>query len=79
MRQRTLADLLLVVAVAVLAYVETFGWSEPAAGFEAIIALFAELDVGVYLVVAGVIGIMFVGYVAIYLPKRLASESSLRK
>lgn len=79
MRERTLVDLLLVVVVAVLAYVETFGWSDPAAGLAAILGLFSELDLGVYLVVAGVIGILFVGYVAIYLPKQLASDSSLRE
>jgi len=74
-QRRTIADLLLVVGAAVIAYVKTYGWSEPAAGLEAFFALFRSFDVGVYLVIAGVLGILFVGYVAVYLPKRLTDKS----
>jgi len=75
MRGRTMADGLLVIAAAVLAYVETFGWSEPAAGLDEFLELFTALDLTVYLVIAGVAGVIFVGYVAVYLPKRMVSQS----
>jgi len=75
MRGRTLADIVLVVLAGVIAYTETFGWSDPAAGLEEIIALFTSFDTSVYLVIAGVLGTLFVGYVAVYLPKRVSQQS----
>ncbi|MFB6074790.1 MAG: hypothetical protein ABEJ89_07240 [Haloarculaceae archaeon] len=73
---RDLFDLLLVAFVALLGYVKTFGFADPAASLDDILSLFSEVDMRVYMVLGGVFGIIFVGYIAIYLPKKAAREGT---
>lgn len=75
MRKRDVLDLLLVAILAILAYVESFGLSDPIATIDDIIALFIAVDVEIYLVLGGVFGIVFLGYLTVYLPKKEANRS----
>ena len=75
MQERDVLDLLLVVVLAVVAYVETYGLADPAATLDEIVATLAAVDVQIYLVLGGVLGIAFVGYIAIYLPKKDSGRS----
>ena len=75
MQERDVLDLLLVAIVGALAYVETFGLADPAATVDEIVAVLLTIDVRVYLVVGGVFGIAFVGYITVYLPRKDAARS----
>ena len=75
MRERTLFDLILILVAAILAYTETFGWADPLANLSKILGLFAAIDVRAYLVLGGLLGIVFVGYLVAYLPKKEAQRS----
>ena len=75
MQERDVFDLLLVVVLAVLTYVESFGLADPIATVDEIVALFRNVDVRVYLVLLGLLGMLFVGYLTVYLPKKNASRS----
>ncbi len=76
MQERDLMDLVLVAVVAVLAYVETFGLADPIATVDEIVDVVATLDVRVYLVLGGVFGLVFVGYITVYLPQKDAARSA---
>lgn len=78
MRERDVLDLVLVVILAILAYVESFGLADPIATVDDIVALFANVGIEIYLVLGGISGIVFVGYLTIYLPKKTASEPPRR-
>jgi Mg2+/citrate symporter len=75
MRDRTLFDLILVLVAGVLAYTETFGWADPIANLDALLGVFAAIDVRAYLVAGGLLGVVFVGYLVAYLPKKEAQRS----
>ncbi|WP_276273123.1 hypothetical protein [Haloarcula litorea] len=70
MDRRGWFDLALVVVAAVLAYTETFGFADPRATIEELVAILLGLDVRVYLVLGGIFGVAFVTYLVVYLPKR---------
>ncbi|WP_254272495.1 hypothetical protein [Haloarcula marina] len=70
MDRRLLFDIVLVCLAGLLAYTETFGFADPRATIEEILAILAGLDVRVYVVLAGIFGIAFVTYLVVYLPKR---------
>jgi len=70
MDSRTLFDAALVAIAGLLAYTETFGFANPRATLADIIAIFANMDIRVYLVVSGFFGIIFVAYLVVYLPKK---------
>lgn len=75
MQERDVLDLLLVAVLAIVTYVEWFGLTEPMATADDIIATLAAIDITVYLVFAGVFGILFVGYITVYLPRKDAERS----
>lgn len=75
MQERDVLDLILIGLLAVASYVETFGLADPVATFDEILAVLATLDIRIYLVLGGICGIMFVGYLTIYLPKKDAGRS----
>ena len=70
MDSRELFDAVLVVVAGLVAYTETFGFADPRATIWEIAAVLADLDVRVYLVLGGLFGIFFVGYIVVYLPRR---------
>jgi len=72
MDTRDLFDLVLVGLGGLLAYTETFGFADPRATLAELVAVLAGLDIRVYLVLGGLFGVVFVVYLAIYLPKRAA-------
>jgi hypothetical protein len=75
MQERDVLDLLLVAVLAVVTYAQAFGFGEPIAGLRELAAMLAGVDTGVYLVLGGVFGLVFLGYLAIYLPRRDAGRS----
>ena len=75
MQERDVLDLLLVAVLGVLAYVESFGLADPIATVDELVAVLAAVDVRAYLVLGGVFGIVFLGYLTIYLPSKDARRS----
>ena len=74
MDSRELFDILLVVVGGLVAYTETYGFTDPRATIWQVLAVFETLDVRVYLVLGGLFGIMFVGYIVVYLPQKDAGS-----
>jgi hypothetical protein len=70
MEPRDVFDVALVVLIALVAYWEVFGFGLSRERVDAIVATVLGLDLTVYLVVAGLFGVVFVGYIAIYLPQK---------
>ena len=75
MQERDVLDLLLVAVLAVVAYVETYGLADPVATADEMIAVLLAIDVRAYLVLGGILGIAFVGYITMYLPSKDAGRS----
>ena len=78
MEPRDVFDGALVVLITVVAYWEVFGFGISRERLDAIVATVLGLDVTVYLVVAGVFGIVFVGYIALYLPQKYGKRAGER-
>jgi hypothetical protein len=70
MDSRELFDLVLVVVAGVVAYTETYGFADPRGTIWEIAGTLTDLDIRVYLVLGGLLGVMFVGYLVVYLPRR---------
>lgn len=70
MDSRDSFDLVLVVLAGLLAYTETFGFVDPRTTIAELVAILTGLDVRVYLVLAGIFGVVFVTYLAVYLPQK---------
>ncbi len=70
MDRRVLFDALLVIVGGLVAYTETFGFADPRATIREILGVLANLDIRVYLVLSGLFGIAFVGYLVVYLPQK---------
>jgi len=75
MDERDVFDLLLTLAVAVAAYVQLYGLANPLAILDDAVAVLLEIDVRIYLVVGGIMGIFFVAYIVVYLPQKDAQRS----
>lgn len=71
---RKLSDALLVVVGGLAAYTETYGFTDPRATVWQVLRVLETLDVRVYLVMGGLFGIIFVGYLVVYLPRKDASS-----
>ena len=71
---RKLSDALLVVVGGLAAYTETYGFTDPRGTIREILSILYALDVRVYLVMGGLFGIIFVGYLVVYLPRKDASS-----
>lgn len=78
MQPRDVFDGVLVALIAIVAYWEVFGFGLSRDRLDAILATVLGLDITVYLVVAGVFGIVFVGYIAIYLPQKYGRKAGER-
>lgn len=76
MEPRDVFDGLLFGLLAVIAYVHVFGLSFKRARVDTVVEAVSNLNIAVYLVLAGVIGIVFVGYIAIYLPQKQSRDIS---
>ena len=76
MEPRDVFDGLLIALLAVLSYVHIYGLSFSRDRLDALIEAVASIDVVVYIVIAGMIGVAFVGYIAIYLPQKQSRDIS---
>lgn len=79
MEPRDVFDGALVGLIAVVAYWEVFGFGVSRDRLDAIVATVLGLDLTVYLVVAGLFGVVFVGYIAIYLPQKYGQRAADRE
>lgn len=70
MEPRDVFDGALVVLVTVVVYLELLGFGVSRERLWIIVEVFLGLDLAVYLVVAGLFGVVFVGYITIYLPQK---------
>lgn len=70
MHARDIFDVVLFVAVCAALYVELYGLTLSPRGLGALIDAIASIDVIYYLVVGGILGVVFVSYITIYLPNK---------
>lgn len=76
MTPRDIFDLVLVVLVAVALYVQFYGTSTSGLGTVGdIVDAVRDIDPIYYLVVGGVLGVVFVSYITIYLPQKHSRRS----
>ncbi len=78
MGPRDIFDGVLLVVLAIVLYLDRNGRSPSLDPLRAGIEALLSLDTAVYLVVAGVLGAAFVGYIAVYLPYK-QSENPQRR
>jgi uncharacterized membrane protein YbhN (UPF0104 family) len=76
MEPRDVFDGLLFGLLAVISYVHVFGLSFKQARVDTLVEAVSNLNVVVYLGLAGIIGLAFVGYIAIYLPQKQSRDIS---
>lgn len=79
MTPRDIFDVVLVVLVSIALYVQFYGTTTGGAGTirDAIDAL-VDVDPVFYLVIGGVLGVIFVSYITIYLPQKQSQNPSRR-
>lgn len=70
MEPRDLFDGALIFLIAVVAYLEVFGFGVSRERLAAILSVLTNQDPAVYLVMAGFFAVFFLGYVALYVPAR---------
>lgn len=70
MHARARFDLLLLVGLAAVLFADRTGFSLSTDLFWAVVDTILSLDPAVYLVLGGVLGVLFVGYIAVYLPRK---------
>lgn len=75
MEPRDLFDGLVIVLVAVVVYLEVFGFVLSPERLGVILEVLLGQDLSVYLVAAGIFGVVFVGYIAVYLPKKYGKSA----
>lgn len=75
MRPRDLFDALLVTLLAVSLYGGATGFSPSPELFWRAVEAVLGVDIAVYLVFAGVLGVAFVGYIAVYLPRKQSGNA----
>lgn len=68
MHPRDLFDGVVIAVLLVAIYLHLYGPTLYLDRVLAVIEALLNLDVAVYLVLAGILGVVFVGYIAIYLP-----------
>ncbi|MFC7071686.1 hypothetical protein ACFQJ7_09575 [Halovenus rubra] len=71
MRPRDVFDMVLVVLVSIVLYIEFYGTTTSGAGaIKEIADALVNIDPMYYLIVGGVFGVIFVSYITIYLPQK---------
>ncbi|MHB9286983.1 hypothetical protein ACKVMT_08060 [Halobacteriales archaeon Cl-PHB] len=74
MQPRDVFDGIVVALVAVVVYLEVFGFGLSSEKVDRMVAALEGLGVEVYLVVAGIFGIFFLGYIVLYLPQKYSTD-----
>lgn len=75
MEPRDVFDGALVFLIAVVVYVEVFGLGISRERVDALVEVLLGLDLAIYLVIAGLLGVAYVGYIAIVLPEKYGDDS----
>jgi hypothetical protein len=75
MEPRDVFDGVLLVLVTAVTYWELFGFALTREQLERIISAILGIDLTVYLVGAGIIGIIFVSYIAVYVPRKYGNRA----
>jgi hypothetical protein len=79
MDARDTFDIILLVLVTIALYVEFFGTSTGGAGtIQDVVDALANVDPIFYLIIGGVLGVVFVSYITIYLPQKHSQNASRR-
>lgn len=76
MEPRDVFDAALVVLVTVVVYLELLGFGVSRGRLAVIVEVLLGQDLAVYLVLAGVFGIIFLGYITIYLPQKYSRRAA---
>lgn len=75
MQPRDVFDSIVVALVAAVVYVEVFGVGISTDRVDAVVAAITGLGIEVYLLGAAILGLVFLGYIAIYAPERFGTET----
>jgi len=75
MDPRDVFDWALLVVIGTVLYVELFGLGFSRERLDTIVETLLGFDLTVYLVVAGVFGVLFVGYIVMYLPQKYSTSA----
>ena len=79
MDARDTFDVILLVLVTIALYVEFFGTSTAGAGtIQDVVDALVNVDPIFYLIIGGVLGVVFVSYITIYLPQKHSQNASRR-
>lgn len=78
MEPRDLFDGIMVALIAVVTYLEVFGFGISSDRLRTVVETLLNQDLAVYLVIAGMLGVAFVGYIAIYLPQKYSTSAPER-
>jgi len=76
MEERDVFDVVLVVIFALVFSLDRYATVGSIGRPGAVIDVVRSLDIAVYLVIAGILGVVFVGYIAIYLPYKQSETTS---
>lgn len=76
MEPRDVFDGALVVLITIVVYIEVIGFGFSGERLEAVLDALLGQDLAIYLVVAGMAGVAFVGYITIYLPQKYSRRGA---
>jgi hypothetical protein len=76
MEVRDLFDVVLVVCVAILLYVEVSVTQPSLRDLSLIVEVLTGLSVAVYLVFAGILGLLFVFVITVYIPQKQSQKTT---
>jgi hypothetical protein len=76
MEVRNLFDVILVVSVVILLYVEVSVTQPSLRDLSLIVEVLTGLSVAVYLVVAGILGLLFVFVITVYIPQKQSQRTT---
>ena len=74
MQPRDVFDGIVVALVAVVVYLEVFGFGLSTAKVDRVVAALQGLGLEVYLVVAGIVALCFLGYILLVLPGKYTTD-----
>lgn len=74
MQPRDVFDGLLLAVLGVVVYAEVVGPSVSYERMRRVVETLLNINIAIYLVVGGVLGVAYVGYIALYLPRKQSNN-----
>jgi hypothetical protein len=70
MQPRDVFDGFLIAVLGIVAYVEIVGPSVSYKRMQVVIEAILNINIAIYLVIGGILGVAYVGYIVLYLPRK---------